>query len=231
MATYVPNALDKTQPTEDKFVESAALEFRTVKDPVIRSLRFPSADDVAGNMGELPAAAARGGRFLAFDAVTAKPIPGPLLSSWLITQAQILDIELVADNIGDVVIVADNIGLIQDAVDNLPALAGKVSQTSQTASAVMPRGTTGQRDAVPQLGYTRFNEDTDQLEVSKSTGWAAVGAGASGGVNNPMFYENDQIMAQDYTIPVNKNASTTGPISIAAGKVLTVSAGVTLVVL
>ena len=28
---YVPNAVDTTQPTEDKFVESAALEFRTLK--------------------------------------------------------------------------------------------------------------------------------------------------------------------------------------------------------
>jgi len=31
MATYVPNASDPTQPTEDKTVESAALEFRTIK--------------------------------------------------------------------------------------------------------------------------------------------------------------------------------------------------------
>lgn len=35
MATYVPNADDATQPTEDKFVESAALEFRTIKSRVI----------------------------------------------------------------------------------------------------------------------------------------------------------------------------------------------------
>lgn len=31
MPAYVPNAADVTQPTEDKFVESAALEFRTAK--------------------------------------------------------------------------------------------------------------------------------------------------------------------------------------------------------
>jgi len=31
MATYVPNATQTTEPTEDKTVESAALEFRTLK--------------------------------------------------------------------------------------------------------------------------------------------------------------------------------------------------------
>jgi len=36
MATYVPNAFDATQPTEEKSVESAALEFRTVKVELIK---------------------------------------------------------------------------------------------------------------------------------------------------------------------------------------------------
>jgi len=36
MATYVPNAYDATQPTEDKSVESAALEFRTVKVELVK---------------------------------------------------------------------------------------------------------------------------------------------------------------------------------------------------
>jgi hypothetical protein len=34
MATYVPNALDAAQPVESRTVESAALEFRTLKTSV-----------------------------------------------------------------------------------------------------------------------------------------------------------------------------------------------------
>jgi len=231
MATYIPNAADPTQPTEDKFVESAALEFRTLKTQEVRGLRFPAAD-APGNLGELPVAASRAGKFLAFDEVTGQPVPGPLLTDWTITQAQILDIETVADNIVDVVIVSDNIANINAAVAAIPALAGKVSQTGATGSAVMPTGTTAQRDAVPSPGYTRFNTTLDALEVRKNGGtWSPVGSGASGPTNNPMFYENDQVLLDDYTIVGTKNASITGPWSIAATKTLTIAIGATLVVL
>jgi hypothetical protein len=74
---YVPNAADVTQPTEDKNVETAALEFRTLKASVKRSLKFP-ASDAASYQGELPAAALRAGKFLYFNSVTAVPeaVPG-----------------------------------------------------------------------------------------------------------------------------------------------------------
>jgi hypothetical protein len=38
MATYIPSATNATQPTEDKTVESAALEFRTLKANVVPRL-------------------------------------------------------------------------------------------------------------------------------------------------------------------------------------------------
>jgi hypothetical protein len=66
MATYVPNAVQTTEPTSDKTVESAALEFRTLKTDTVRMLRFPAAD-AALNRGELPVAATRAGKLLAFD--------------------------------------------------------------------------------------------------------------------------------------------------------------------
>jgi hypothetical protein len=69
---YVPNASDPTQPTEDKPVESAALEFRTLKPVLLRTLRFP-ASDPAGQQGELPTAAIRAGKFLRFNSVTGVP--------------------------------------------------------------------------------------------------------------------------------------------------------------
>ena len=76
---YTPDPFDSAEPTESKTVESAALEFRTLKPVVSRTLRFPAAD-ADSYRGELPAAAARAGRFLAFNATTGKPEAGPLIT-------------------------------------------------------------------------------------------------------------------------------------------------------
>lgn len=73
---YIPNAQDPTEPTESRTVESAALEFRTLKAEHVRGLRFPSTDS-AINRGELPDAASRLGRVLSFNAVTGVPEQGP----------------------------------------------------------------------------------------------------------------------------------------------------------
>lgn len=118
---YVPNASDATQPTEDKTVESAALEFRTLKLDVIRSLKFPSGD-AAEYQGPLPAAASRAGRFLAFDSVTAQPIPGPLITDWTITQAQIANISTVATNIASVNTVAGSIANVNTVAGNIAGI-------------------------------------------------------------------------------------------------------------
>lgn len=40
------------------------------------------------------------------------------------------------------------------------------------------------------------------------------GSGATGGGDDLVFYENDQTITTDYTITVNKNAMTTGPVVI-----------------
>lgn len=118
---YVPNASDATQPTEDKTVESAALEFRTLKLDVIRSLKFPSGD-AAEYQAPLPAAASRAGRFLAFDSVTAQPIPGPLITDWTITQAQIANISTVATNIASVNTVAGSISNVNTVAGNIAGI-------------------------------------------------------------------------------------------------------------
>ena len=74
MATYVPNATQTTEPTEDKSVESAALEFRTLKTRVNDLETALEADDLAdlrvpeASVAVLPAVAARAGKVLGFDA-------------------------------------------------------------------------------------------------------------------------------------------------------------------
>lgn len=42
-------------------------------------------------------------------------------------------------------------------------------------------GTTAQRRSTAEIGYTRFNTETDSLEVNTSGGWEPVGTGAGGG--------------------------------------------------
>jgi hypothetical protein len=97
--------------------------------------------------------------------------------------------------------------------------ANRVPKTSNTGSAVMPAGTSAQRDAVPASGYTRFNTTLQSLEVynDAALAWVPAGQGATGAVGNPVFYENDKVITGDYTVPSNKNAMSAGPIEIALG--------------
>lgn len=61
--------------------------------------------------------------------------------------------------------------------------------------------------------------------------WGQLGGGAVGNGNNQVFVENDQAVTGDYTITANKNAMTTGPITINDGVVVTVPSGSTWVIL
>ena len=110
-------------------------------------------------------------------------------------------------------------------------LVGIVAKTSATGSALLPTGNTSQRDGSPTTGAFRFNSTLTAFEGYNGSAWGSVGGGATGGVGNEMFYENDQIADASYTIPANKNAMTTGPITIADGVTITVSDGSRLVVI
>jgi len=74
MATYVPNATDFTEPLESQTVESAALEFRTLKARVNALDAAVAVDDLTDlrvpetSIAVLPAIASRAGKVLGFDA-------------------------------------------------------------------------------------------------------------------------------------------------------------------
>jgi len=74
MAIYVPNATDFTEPLESQTVESAALEFRTLKARVNALDAAVAADDLTDlrvpetSIAVLPAIASRAGKVLGFDA-------------------------------------------------------------------------------------------------------------------------------------------------------------------
>jgi hypothetical protein len=107
------------------------------------------------------------------------------------------------------------------------ALADKITKTANTGSANIPVGTTAQRDGTPAQGYFRFNSSTNQFEGYNGTAWGAVGGGATGGANNPVFYENDQTVTVNYSITSGKNAMTAGPVTIADGVNVTIPDGST----
>lgn len=107
--------------------------------------------------------------------------------------------------------------LVELAVEKLPV-------TGTTGSAVLPTGTTAERDDSPAVGYIRFNSTTGQYEGYTGSAWKQL-AGATGAGSDQVFVENDQVITTSYTITAGKNASSAGPITISDGVVVTVPSG------
>ena len=112
---------------------------------------------------------------------------------------------------------------VQAAIDELDT--EKTPRTSTTGSAVLPSGTTAQRDGSPAAGYIRFNGTLTQFEGYNGTTWGSIGGGATGGGSDEVFVENDQVVTTDYTITSGKNAHSVGPITINDGITVTVPDG------
>ena len=107
-----------------------------------------------------------------------------------------------------------------------------VDQTSTTGAAEIPAGTLAQRDQTPSAGYFRFNIESEQFEGYNGTSWGSVGGGgATGGGGDQVFIENDQVVNNNYTITVGRNAMSTGPITVEDGVVITIPDGVRWVVI
>lgn len=60
--------------------------------------------------------------------------------------------------------------------------------------------------------------------------WSDIGGGATGGGTNQVFFENEQIVTQSYTITTGKNAMSAGPITIATGVTVAVPTGSTWII-
>lgn len=103
--------------------------------------------------------------------------------------------------------------------------ANRVKKTSDTGSAVVPTGTTAERDLSPVLGYFRFNSTLGKFEGYTGSAWGSVGGGATGAGGDDAFYENTQTVTVDYTITTGKNAMSAGPITINNGVTVTVPNG------
>ena len=106
-----------------------------------------------------------------------------------------------------------------------------VSKTSTTGSAVLPAGTTAQRDGSPATGYIRWNSTVASFEGYGASSWGSIGGGATGAAGDQVFNENERVVTTDYTISTNKSAMSVGPVTINTGVTVTIPSGESWVVL
>lgn len=106
-----------------------------------------------------------------------------------------------------------------------------VRKDSDEGGIRVPRGTVAQRPG-GNYAYLRYNTELGTWEGSPDgVEWGSIGGGATGGGGNRVFVENDKEVTEDYTIPPDKNAMSTGPLTIADGVSVTVSDGARWVIL
>lgn len=67
-----------------------------------------------------------------------------------------------------------------DILVTLATILGTVAKTSATGSALLPIGTTGQRDGSPTTGAIRFNSTETEFEGYDGSEWAGIGGGGGG---------------------------------------------------
>jgi hypothetical protein len=103
-----------------------------------------------------------------------------------------------------------------------------VPRTSTTGSAVIPSGTSAQRDGSPVEGMIRYNTDLVQYESYLNGNWAPLGSGQTLGnaLTKAIFY-NANTISENITIQTGTNGGTFGPVTISDGFTVTVSEGST----
>lgn len=103
--------------------------------------------------------------------------------------------------------------------------------TTTTGSAIIPVGTTAQRDASPSIGFFRFNTSLNAFEGYNGSLFSSIGGGATGAGGDTVFQENSTTVNNSYTLTAGKNAMSVGPITIASGRTVTVPSGARYVII
>lgn len=105
-----------------------------------------------------------------------------------------------------------------DALNYATFLVGNFATTN---AVTLPVGTTAQRPT-PATGMVRYNSTNVTFEGYNGIAWGSIGNGATGGGADQIFVLNGQTVTVDYSIPVNYNAMSTGPVSIDVGVTVTI---------
>jgi hypothetical protein len=108
-----------------------------------------------------------------------------------------------------------------------PTITGNLTVTGNgtfqgTGFLLIPKGTTGQRSAVPVNGEIRYNTTTAQFEGYQGGAWGQLGGGATGGGGDEVFVENARVVTTNYTLSTGKSAESVGPITINSGISVTI---------
>ena len=101
---------------------------------------------------------------------------------------------------------------------------------SGTGSIRLPNGTTAERPS-PTAGMIRYNTTDASFEGYAAGEWGSIGGGATGAGGDQVFYENELTVTASYTLTTNRNAMSTGPITIDSGVTVTVPTGQRWVIL
>lgn len=106
--------------------------------------------------------------------------------------------------------------------------------TAATGALKLPSGTGAQRPPAntSNVGMIRLNTETFNFEGYNGVEWRAVGAGgATGASGDTVFQENSTLVTASYTLSTGKSAMSVGPITFAAGVLITIPAGKKWVIL
>lgn len=111
--------------------------------------------------------------------------------------------------------------------------SGLVWSSGSTAAALMPVGTTANRPGTPAVGQLRYNSTNSEFEgyQGSTAAWSYLSSMPTGpvdattGATNKIFYQNAQVVVDNYTVPTTSNSMSAGPITIAAGKTVTIPVG------
>jgi hypothetical protein len=212
-------------------LDSQTIYAQQVAETAERALKAPVTDptDIAMT---LPAKASRAGKVLSFDGTTGNPIAS-------IAATDVANAQTYANNASASAGAASSSASSASgsasaasssataAAASAAAAATKVAKTSDTGAAIIPAGTTGQRDAAPVNGYFRYNSSLASFEGYVGGAWGGVGGAQAGGV----IFENALTISANYTLTTSKNGLSVGPITIGSGVTVTIPSGQRWVVL
>ena len=154
--------------------------------------------------------------------LAANSITASMIQDLVVNTADLADNAITASKITDNTIT--NAKLAVSTIDST-RLASNIDLSEKGSYLVLPRGTTNLRPAGVAPGMIRFNTTGNVAEIYQSNTWTPVSGGATGGVGNFVFYENDANVTADYTVTTGKNAMSAGPITILANVTVTVPGG------
>jgi hypothetical protein len=133
---------------------------------------------------------------------------------------------------GNIVSISGSLTLTGNA--NIVVGGNSFVGTSATGALRIPAGTQAQRPGATtaNVGMIRLNTESFNFEGYNGAEWRAIGAGgATGGSGDTVFQENSTLINSSYTLSSGKSAMSVGPITFAAGVLVTIPAGKRWVIL